>query len=128
MYLLNGHDERRFRTHGSFDGVCLGDAETDTAVVGGENGIFYTIKLNTQFDPTVPSISIDPVVTLYRYKSSISDELGDVDKRQALRIVEHVHNLRAAALLSAAQRLVLERGYAAVLVSGRGVFVYHLAV
>lgn len=76
MYLLNGHDELRFRTHGSFDGVCLVDAETDTAVVGGENGIFYTIKLNTQFDPTVPSISIDPVVTLYRYKSSISDELG----------------------------------------------------
>lgn len=76
MYLLNGHDELRFRTHGSFDGVCLLDAETDTIVEGGENGIFYTIKLNTLFDPAAPSISIDPVVTLYRYESAISDELG----------------------------------------------------
>ncbi len=77
MYLLNGHDELRYRTHGSFDGVCLLDAETDTIVEGAENGIFYTIKLNTVFDKTAPSITIDPEVTLYRYKSRLSRAMGD---------------------------------------------------
>lgn len=77
MYLLNGHDELRYRTHGSFDGVCLLDAETDTIVEGAENGIFYTIKLNTVFDKSAPSITIDPEVTLYRYKSRQSRAIGD---------------------------------------------------
>ena len=77
MYLLNGHDELRFRTHGSFDGVCLLDAETDTIIEGAENGIFYTIKLNTNFDWNAQTISIDPVVTLYRYKSRLSRAIGD---------------------------------------------------
>lgn len=77
MYLLNGHDELRFRTHGSFDGVCLLDAETDTIIEGAENGIFYTIKLNTNFNWNEQTISIDPVVTLYRYKSRLSRAVGD---------------------------------------------------
>lgn len=76
MYLLNGHDELKYRKHGSFDGVCLLNAATDTIIEGAENGMFYTIKLNTTFDPAAPSISIAPKVALYRYKSRISDELG----------------------------------------------------
>ncbi len=77
MYLLNGHDELRYRTHGSFDGVCLLDAETDTIIEGAENGLFYTIKLNTVFDKSVPSITIDPEVSVYRYKSRQSRAVGD---------------------------------------------------
>ena len=77
MYLLNGHDELRYRTHGSFDGVCLLDAETDNIIEGAENGLFYTIKLNTVFDKSVPSITIDPEVSVYRYKSRQSRAVGD---------------------------------------------------
>ena len=76
LYFLNGHDKLCYRRHGSFDGVCLLDPETDTVIEGGENGIFYTIKLNTRFDINGPSISVDPEVTSYRYKSALSKELG----------------------------------------------------
>ena len=76
IYFLDGHDPLCFRSHGSFDGCCLLDAETDTILEGGENGIFYTIKLNTKYDPDAPSISIDPEVTAMRYKSAVSKELG----------------------------------------------------
>lgn len=77
LYMLNGRDEFSFRTdHGSFDGVCLIDAETDTVITGGENGIFYSVKLNTGFDIDAGTISIDPEVTRYRYKSKITKSVG----------------------------------------------------
>lgn len=77
MFRLEGRDKLANRdNHGSFDGVCLVDAETDTVIECGENGIFYTLKMNTQFDPAAPSISIDPEVTRMVYRSDISSELG----------------------------------------------------
>jgi hypothetical protein len=32
----------------------------DTLVYGGENGIFYTVKLNAQFDAAAGTVSINP--------------------------------------------------------------------
>ena len=76
LYFLDGHDKLCFRDHGSFDGACLLDAATDTIYQGGENGIFYAIRLNTYFDPELPAVSVSPEVTAYRYKSAVSTELG----------------------------------------------------
>lgn len=76
LFFLNGHDKLCLRKHGSFDGASLVDGRTDTIIEGGENGIFYRIKLNTEFNTDAASLSINPQVTAYRYKSAVSKELG----------------------------------------------------
>ncbi|MBR4236770.1 MAG: PQQ-binding-like beta-propeller repeat protein [Clostridia bacterium] len=76
LFFLDGRDKLCYRKHGAFDGSCLIDAKTDTAVIGAENGILYTVKLNTYYNPNTPTISVKPVVTALRYKSADIEELG----------------------------------------------------
>ena len=76
LFFLDGHDSLCLRDHGAFDGACLVDGTADTVILGGENGLFYRIRLNTRFDRDTMEISIAPQVTAYRYKSAISKELG----------------------------------------------------
>ncbi len=59
----------------AFDSSPLVDAETDTLIWPGENGILYTMKLNTQYDQAAGTLSIAPsdrVVT--RYSTARSGE------------------------------------------------------
>ena len=52
----------------AFDSSPLVDAETDTLIWPGENGILYTVKLNTQCNMETGKLSVDPetpVVTRY---------------------------------------------------------------
>ena len=52
----------------AFDSAPLVSADTDTLIWPGENGILYTMKLNTVFDKTAKTISVTPeapVVTRY---------------------------------------------------------------
>ena len=52
-----------------FDSSTLVDAETDTLISPGENGILYLIKLNTKYDEDSGKLSIDPgPVVKWRYK------------------------------------------------------------
>ncbi len=44
----------------AFDSAPLVDAETDTMVWPGENGVLYTMKLNTAYDKTAGTIAISP--------------------------------------------------------------------
>ena len=76
LFFLDGRDALSMREHGSFDGACLVDGQADTVIVGGENGIFYRIRLNTAFNIDAMQISVSPEVTAYRYKSSVSREQG----------------------------------------------------
>ena len=58
MYTFGDNDE--FSLRGSlsfFDGSALVDAETDTLIYPGENGILYLIRLNTKYDLLVICIS-----------------------------------------------------------------------
>ena len=60
----------------AFDSSPLVDAETDTLIWPGENGILYTMKLNTKYDAAAGTISINPtnqVVTRYNTSRSNSD-------------------------------------------------------
>ncbi len=50
-----------------FDGSPLVDAETDQLIYPGENGIIYIIKLNTDYDPSAGTISIDPQTVKWHY-------------------------------------------------------------
>lgn len=56
-------DNDSFSLRGSlsfFDSSALVDAETDQLIYPGENGILYIIKLNTQYDESGGTLSIDP--------------------------------------------------------------------
>ena len=57
----------------AFDSAPLVDAETDTLIWPGENGILYTFKLNTRFDGS--SIAVSPSAPIAtRYTTNRSGE------------------------------------------------------
>ncbi|MDR0896584.1 MAG: PQQ-like beta-propeller repeat protein [Oscillospiraceae bacterium] len=70
LYLLNGRDSDAYRAHGAFDSVALVDAASDTLIAPSENGLLYTLRLNTQYDPATAALSIAPERTAYRYRNS----------------------------------------------------------
>lgn len=72
LYFLNGRDKDAQRHWYAFDSSPLVDGATDTLFQVGENGIFYTLRLNTKYDPQAGTISIDPKTVKYVYTSSIS--------------------------------------------------------
>ncbi len=52
-----------------FDSSSLVDAETDTLIQPGENGILYLIKLNTKYNEKKGTISVKPArIVKWRYK------------------------------------------------------------
>lgn len=60
LWEQSGTDGYNLRGWCGFDGSALISAETDTLLWGGENGLLYTIKLNTQYDKTAGTISVAP--------------------------------------------------------------------
>ncbi|MGN1140520.1 MAG: PQQ-binding-like beta-propeller repeat protein [Oliverpabstia sp.] len=69
MYTFGDSDPFSQRgTLSFFDSSALVDAETDTLIYPGENGILYLIKLNTVYDQTQGVLSISPGnVVKWRY-------------------------------------------------------------
>ena len=65
----------------AYDSAPLVDAETDTLIYPGENGIVYTMKLNTVYDPAIGSITVSPSnVVKFRYDcNNIYDEIDKAD-------------------------------------------------
>jgi outer membrane protein assembly factor BamB len=68
LYFLSGTDGFAYRSWGAFDGAPLINRDTDTMILGGENGLLYKIKLNTKFDIAQRYISVEPEISKYRYK------------------------------------------------------------
>jgi outer membrane protein assembly factor BamB len=70
MYTFGNNDSFSLRGNLSyFDSSALVDAETDTLIYPGENGILYLIRLNTQYDEEAGTLSIDPDrVVRWRYQ------------------------------------------------------------
>ena len=60
IYERSGSDSFSQRDWAAFDSSPLVDAETDTLIWPGESGILYTIKLNTAYDKTAGTLSIEP--------------------------------------------------------------------
>lgn len=56
----SGKNDVNTRKWYAFDSAPLVDAETDTMIWPGENGVLYTMKLNTAYDKTAGTISIAP--------------------------------------------------------------------
>ena len=69
LMLLNGrksNSQDQYASNGAFDGSAIFDRSSDTLVVTGENGLVYTVGLNTNFKYLDPdgSITHNPEVTI----------------------------------------------------------------
>ena len=75
MYSFGNNDPYSLRGALSFfDSSALVDAETDTLIYPGENGILYLMKLNTQYDEQAGTLSINPQkVVRWRYNGTRSN-------------------------------------------------------
>lgn len=64
----------------AYDSSPLIDSKTDTLIWPGENGIVYTMKLNTDYSPAKKTVSVAPSdIVKFRYDSSRSYEGIDLD-------------------------------------------------
>ena len=68
LYLLDGEDEEAPRNWPNFDSSALFSRQEDTLYVGGENGLFYKLKLNTVFKPEEKTIDVNPEVSRFKYR------------------------------------------------------------
>ena len=60
MYTFGNDDSFALRNLSFFDSSALVDAETDTLIYPGENGILYLMHLGTKYDASAGTLSIDP--------------------------------------------------------------------
>jgi outer membrane protein assembly factor BamB len=71
-------DPLAFRSFHAYDSSALFDVGSDTIIEPAENGILYTIKLNTQFDEAAGTLAIDPEEPVkLRYTAPDYGESGD---------------------------------------------------
>lgn len=76
LLFINGRDKAATRKWYASDCSPLVNAETDTLLWAGENGLFYRVKLNTDYDPEAGTISIDPEIDRYWYSSKVTTRPG----------------------------------------------------
>ncbi len=76
LFFLDGRDS--FATRGWYASDCapLVDAATDTLIWSGENGLFYTIALNSAYDPQAGTVSVNPTVDRFWYESKVTTRPG----------------------------------------------------
>ncbi|MBO4687932.1 MAG: PQQ-binding-like beta-propeller repeat protein [Clostridiales bacterium] len=68
LYFQTGLDPRAHRTTwGACDSSPIIDANSDTLIYPSENGMIYTVKLNTQFNPDAGTVTVNPDTVAYRY-------------------------------------------------------------
>lgn len=73
LYQFGNDDPFAKRSWCAFDSSALVDAETDTLIYPGENGVYYFIKLGTQYDEAAGTLSIQPSeIVKWRYSGSRS--------------------------------------------------------
>ncbi len=66
-------DPFAYRGWQAYDSSPLISADADTLIQPGENGVLYTIRLNTSYDPATGSVSMNPEpVVKYRYTSPMN--------------------------------------------------------
>ena len=68
VYFINGRDSFAYRPWSAFDGAPLVAEDSDVLFLGGENGLVYSIHLNSAFAMSHPYYSLSPEVTKYRYQ------------------------------------------------------------
>ncbi|MEZ4357939.1 MAG: PQQ-binding-like beta-propeller repeat protein [Eubacteriales bacterium] len=68
MWDFGGKDPFSYRIWQAYDSSALIDADTDTLIEPGENGVLYTVKLNTTYDESTGTLTMNPDgLVKYRY-------------------------------------------------------------
>jgi len=67
LFFLDGADPFAPRDWPAFDSNPLIDTANDRMILCGENGVVYNVLLNTVFDRSAGTISIDPLISRYRF-------------------------------------------------------------
>lgn len=76
LYTINMEENIAGRTWSASDSTVKVDKDSDTAFICGENGLIYSMRLNTQFDEEAYTISLSPEVTKYYYEPLVSGTYG----------------------------------------------------
>ena len=77
LYEKGHEDYFNLRSWRAYDSSPLIHAESDTLIWPGENGLLYTIKLNTQYDKAAGTISVNPdKPVMARYTTDLGRTLG----------------------------------------------------
>jgi hypothetical protein len=77
VFFLPGKDKASPRKGwGAFDSSGLLNRATDSYLLGGENGLFYALRLNTRFDAIKLTLKVRPEVLRYRYTPADSAHYG----------------------------------------------------
>ncbi len=88
LHFINGRKTKaqlQYSTNGAFDGTGLFDRQSDSLVVAGENGLLYTVKLNTVFDfAEGKTITVDPEITYLRGKGNQDDTTVSIESSVAM--------------------------------------------
>lgn len=69
LFELSGNDRFAARGWPAFDSSAIVNSESDSVIVGGENGLLYIIKLNSNYDTKTNTMSINPKVNKYKYNA-----------------------------------------------------------
>ncbi len=76
LYAINMEDSAAGRNWGASDSTLKVDKSTDTAFICGENGLVYSLKLNTSFDREAYKVSVSPEIVKYYYQPLVSGNYG----------------------------------------------------
>ena len=76
LLFINGSDSFCYRRWRAFDSNALVDGAADTLIIPGENGVLYTAYLGTEYDKEAGTITLDPEIIRYRYRSRLVSEPG----------------------------------------------------
>lgn len=85
---INGRKTKsqvQYATNGAFDGTGLFERNSDSFIVGGENGLLYTVKMNTVYDFNNPgTLTVDPEITYLRGKAKQDDLTVSIESSIAM--------------------------------------------
>lgn len=76
LYQINGTDPYAIRSWGAFDSSPLIDKNSDSLIIGSENGLIYYLSMNTLYDQVEGTISITPEIYRYYYTNPFGKNVG----------------------------------------------------
>lgn len=82
VWAFGGKDPFSLREWQAFTASPLVHAASDTLILPGENGVLYTVKLNSSFDAAAGTVSLEPgVLEKYRYTAAGYSSSDSPDRR-----------------------------------------------
>ncbi|MCC8356863.1 MAG: hypothetical protein LJU34_03275 [Oscillospiraceae bacterium] len=74
LYTTGSRDSFAPRNWYGWDSSPLVDAESDQLIYPGEDGVLYIIKLNSDYDETAGTLTVDPTEVKFTYTSTSADQ------------------------------------------------------